>query len=337
MLIWIVLDNFLGLTEVGIYRISGENRVVHELKDSLNKGYPAFSLFSLDRNHDVHNITSLIKLYLRELPDPLIPHDFYDEFMSANMVEGYDERLYAIRDLVWRLPKDHFQLLRRLTEHLEKYVPFNPTSSYLSYTKLISLSPIRVTDHESINAMHGANLALVLAPTLLQPSPHLPNSFAVAMSNLGKSANLIKSLIVQEAWIFGTQEPEQDHEREGEGEVEVEVEVERETELEILPLNLEQQEAEEIEVLDDEKVGTVLIDTGVNSSTREVVRSVDNVGVEAVVEEVSPITSFFELSEEGSLALDSSPENHRKELEEEDHSSSYSSAILDQETSSISS
>lgn len=36
------------------------------------------------------------------------------------MVEGYDERLYAIRDLVWRLPKDHFQLLRRLTEHLEK-------------------------------------------------------------------------------------------------------------------------------------------------------------------------------------------------------------------------
>lgn len=106
------------MTEVGIYRISGENRIVNEFKDSLNRGYPASSLFT--PLTDVHNVTSLVKLYLRELPDPLIPHSFYDSFMKANNVEGYDERLYAIRDLVWKLPRVHFALLRRLCEHFDK-------------------------------------------------------------------------------------------------------------------------------------------------------------------------------------------------------------------------
>lgn len=110
---------FQGLTEVGIYRISGENRVVHEMKDALNKGYSPSTLLSTP-NQDVHNITSLVKLFLRELPDPLIPHSFYDAFIEANSVEGYDDRLYAIRDLVWKLPKSHFSLLRRLAEHMDK-------------------------------------------------------------------------------------------------------------------------------------------------------------------------------------------------------------------------
>ena len=53
-----------GLQEVGIYRISGENRVTHELKDALDRGADPASIV-LDT--DIHNITGLVKLYLREV------------------------------------------------------------------------------------------------------------------------------------------------------------------------------------------------------------------------------------------------------------------------------
>ncbi|SCV68009.1 BQ2448_130 [Microbotryum intermedium] len=170
---------------VGIYRISGENRVIQQLRQSLDRGGDPSSLLS---KTDVHNVSGLLKLFLRELPEPLIPHDLYEPFISANAIEDYDERLYAIRDLVWRLPQPNFHLLRRLSEHLDK-----------------------VTDHEEANSMHAANLSIIFAPTLLKPTPG-PAAFGLSMTNLGKAANIIKSIILQQNWIFGeVVEEEQDH------------------------------------------------------------------------------------------------------------------------------
>lgn len=49
--------------------------------------------------------------------------------------------------------------------------------------------------------MHAANLSIIFAPTLLKPPPG-PASFSLSMGNLGKAANLIKSLILQQHWLF---------------------------------------------------------------------------------------------------------------------------------------
>lgn len=49
--------------------------------------------------------------------------------------------------------------------------------------------------------MHAGNIAICFAPTLLRPPPG-PESFGQAMSNLGKAALLIKSLILTAHWIF---------------------------------------------------------------------------------------------------------------------------------------
>jgi hypothetical protein len=54
------------------------------------------------------------------MPEPLIPADLYDAFIEANAVADYDQRLYAIRDLVWKMPQPNFFLCRRLSEHLDK-------------------------------------------------------------------------------------------------------------------------------------------------------------------------------------------------------------------------
>ncbi|KAM0756568.1 hypothetical protein T439DRAFT_309052 [Meredithblackwellia eburnea MCA 4105] len=168
-----------GLTEVGIYRISGENRVIQDTKAKIDAGQDVSSHLS---SFDIHNITGLIKMFLRELPEPLIPFDFYAPFLEANAIQEFDDRLYAIRDLVWSLPSPNFHLLRRLTEHLD-----------------------RITDHEDVNSMHSANLAIVFAPNLLQPPPG-PSSFALSMTNLGKAVGLVKQVISQTAWIFSEEQ-----------------------------------------------------------------------------------------------------------------------------------
>lgn len=47
--------------------------------------------------------------------------------------------------------------------------------------------------------MHAANLSIIFAPTLLRAPPG-PASFGLSMTNLGKAANIIKSLILRSAW-----------------------------------------------------------------------------------------------------------------------------------------
>jgi len=148
-------------------------------------------------NADVHSLASLMKLWFRELPE-VIPVSFYDAFIEANKIEGYDERLYAIRDLVWQLPKPSFDLLKRLCEHLHL-----------------------ITEHELENQMHASNLAIVYAPTLLKP-PESKESFGILMSNLGKAVKITASLITQQNWIFSYEiEVEDEAEPENEGEAEI--------------------------------------------------------------------------------------------------------------------
>ena len=38
---------------------------------------------------DVHTVASLLKLFLRELPEPLVPFDCYNYFQSAVKSEHY--------------------------------------------------------------------------------------------------------------------------------------------------------------------------------------------------------------------------------------------------------
>ncbi|KAM0793470.1 hypothetical protein ACM66B_000912 [Microbotryomycetes sp. NB124-2] len=164
-----------GLSEVGIYRISGEAKVIQDMRDGIDRGLEPGVLFATT---DVHNVTGLLKLFLRELPEPVIPFELYLEFIASNSIEDYDERHYAIRDLIWRMPQPNFVLLRSLMEHLDK-----------------------VTDNEGVNAMHAANLSIIFAPTLLKPPPG-PAAFGLSMTNLGQAANAIKAIILQQHWIF---------------------------------------------------------------------------------------------------------------------------------------
>ena len=45
----------------------------------------------LHSNTDVHTVASLLKLYLRELPEPVIPYAKYEDFLSCAKLLGKEE------------------------------------------------------------------------------------------------------------------------------------------------------------------------------------------------------------------------------------------------------
>lgn len=50
-------------------------------------------------NTDVHTVASLLKLYLRQLPEPPVPHDRYQDFLLCG------QRLLSDRPLVSSVPR----------------------------------------------------------------------------------------------------------------------------------------------------------------------------------------------------------------------------------------
>lgn len=49
------------------------------------------SYFCLHSNTDVHTVASLLKLYLRELPEPVIPYAKYEDFLSCAKLLSKEE------------------------------------------------------------------------------------------------------------------------------------------------------------------------------------------------------------------------------------------------------
>lgn len=59
---------------------------------------------------DIHSVASLLKMYFRELPNPLCTYQLYHQFVAA--VQGShseDLRLLKMRDVVHKLPPPHYR------------------------------------------------------------------------------------------------------------------------------------------------------------------------------------------------------------------------------------
>ena len=106
----------------------------------------AFPIQVTDPNvrQDVHSVSSLLKLYFRELPDPLCTYKAYEEFLEAAKLPE-DLRLSAMRQVLSTLPKENFRTLEYLMRHLHK---------------------VSLKGHDT--GMTAKNLAIVWAPNLLR-------------------------------------------------------------------------------------------------------------------------------------------------------------------------
>ena len=68
-----------GTRSEGIFRVPGDGDLVSELKLRIDQGY-----YTLDGFDDPHVLASLLKLWLRELADPLVPDEMYNDCISQS-------------------------------------------------------------------------------------------------------------------------------------------------------------------------------------------------------------------------------------------------------------
>ncbi|XP_076606041.1 rho GTPase-activating protein 22-like [Chaetodon auriga] len=140
-----------GLHEVGLFRQSGQASLVKELQEAFDAGErPSF-----DSSTDVHTVASLLKLYLRQLPEPLVPYSRYQEFLLCAQKLSSDRALGLgeLRNLLCELPVTNFNLLRFICQFLNE-----------------------VQSYSSSNKMSSQNLATVFGPNILRAKAEDPQS-----------------------------------------------------------------------------------------------------------------------------------------------------------------
>ncbi|KAK2110966.1 Rho GTPase-activating protein 27 [Saguinus oedipus] len=136
-----------GLDIDGLYRISGNLATIQKLRYKVDHD----ERLDLDdgRWEDVHVITGALKLFFRELPEPLFPFSHFRQFIAAiseHLGQDQAQRSRCVRDLVRSLPAPNHDTLRLLFQHL-----------------------CRVIEHGEQNRMSVQSVAIVFGPTLLRP------------------------------------------------------------------------------------------------------------------------------------------------------------------------
>ncbi|KAA0725399.1 Rho GTPase-activating protein 22 [Triplophysa tibetana] len=138
-----------GLDEEGLFRMPGQANLVKDLQEAFDCGdKPQF-----DSNTDVHTVASLLKLYLRELPEPVIPFSKYENFLSCAQLLAKDEEegTQELGKLVKTLPVANYNLLKYICKFLDEVQSYS---------------------HE--NKMGVQNLATVFGPNILRPKKEDP-------------------------------------------------------------------------------------------------------------------------------------------------------------------
>ncbi|XP_043912689.1 rho GTPase-activating protein 22-like isoform X2 [Protopterus annectens] len=169
-----------GLNEEGLFRMPGQANLVKELQDAFDCGEkPAF-----DSNTDVHTVASLLKLYLRELPEPVIPFAKYEDFLMCAQLLSKDEEegQKELAMQVKTLPQANRNLLHYICKFLDE-----------------------VQAHSSENKMSVQNLATVFGPNILRPKMEDPLTI---MEGTSLVQHLMTELISEHQEIFSSTESE---------------------------------------------------------------------------------------------------------------------------------
>ena len=116
-----------------------------------------------------HTVSALLKLYFRELPEPVLTYELYDCFIAANGIVIPEARLECVKKILAMMPAPNMNLLVYLVRFLHL-----------------------VAQYANVNKMNAANLAMVFAPNLLRP--HEEN-FSHSIADTPHASHILESLI----------------------------------------------------------------------------------------------------------------------------------------------
>uniref|UniRef100_A0A4W2CN23 Rho GTPase-activating protein 12 n=1 Tax=Bos indicus x Bos taurus TaxID=30522 RepID=A0A4W2CN23_BOBOX len=108
-----------GLDVDGIYRVSGNLAVIQKLRFAVNHDEKLDLKDS--KWEDIHVITGALKMFFRELPEPLFTFNHFNDFVNAIKQEPR-QRVSAVKDLIKQLPKPNQDTMQILFRHLKRVI-----------------------------------------------------------------------------------------------------------------------------------------------------------------------------------------------------------------------
>ncbi|KAL8699343.1 MAG: hypothetical protein Q9201_006055 [Fulgogasparrea decipioides] len=137
--------DLFGLDVEGIYRLSGSAMHVSKLRAIFDNDSSQVDFRNPESfYHDVNSVAGLLKQFFRDLPNPLLTHEHFQEFIEAAHIDDDVVRRDSLHAIVNSLPDPNYATLRALTLHLH-----------------------RVQEHSGANRMNAGNLAICFGPTLM--------------------------------------------------------------------------------------------------------------------------------------------------------------------------
>ncbi|XP_042622203.1 SLIT-ROBO Rho GTPase-activating protein 2-like isoform X2 [Cyprinus carpio] len=161
-----------GLHHEGIFRVSGSQVEVNDIKNAFERGEDP--LAGDQNDHDMDSIAGVLKLYFRGLENALFPKEVFHDLMSCVSMENLQDRAVHIRKVLLSLPSNTLVIMRYLFAFLN-----------------------HLSQYSDDNMMDPYNLAICFGPTLMSvPEGHDQVSCQAHVNEL------IKTIIIHHECIF---------------------------------------------------------------------------------------------------------------------------------------
>uniref|UniRef100_A0A7N6BCV4 Rho GTPase activating protein 45b n=1 Tax=Anabas testudineus TaxID=64144 RepID=A0A7N6BCV4_ANATE len=174
----------------GIYRVNGVKTRVEKLCQAFENGKELVELSQCSP----HDISNVLKLYLRQLPEPIMPFHLYNSLMglAKESLQGDGDALAGeaesnkilvlvdkLKERLKELPKANLATLRYIVRHLRK-----------------------IAELEEDNKMSPSNLGIVFGPSLMRPRPTGATISLSSLVDYPHQARIVEALIVFYSSIF---------------------------------------------------------------------------------------------------------------------------------------
>ncbi|TSO37040.1 Rho GTPase-activating protein 17 [Bagarius yarrelli] len=163
-----------GMKEEGLFRIAAGASKLKKLKAALDCSTSQLEEFY----SDPHAVAGALKSYLRELPEPLMAFQLYDDWIQASNVSDPDKKLQALWVTCDSLPKTNKANLKYLVKFLAK-----------------------LAQESEVNKMTPSNIAIVLGPNLLWAKTEGTLAEMAAATSVHVVA-IIEPIIQHADWFF---------------------------------------------------------------------------------------------------------------------------------------
>ncbi|XP_063102766.1 unconventional myosin-IXa isoform X7 [Cavia porcellus] len=158
-----------GLYTEGIYRKSGSTNKIKELRQGLDTDAENVNL----DDYNIHVIASVFKQWLRDLPNPLMTFELYEEFLRAMGLQERKETIRGVYSVIDQLSRTHLSTLERLIFHL-----------------------VRIALQEDTNRMSANALAIVFAPCILR-CPDTTDPLQ-SVQDISKTTTCVELIVVEQ-------------------------------------------------------------------------------------------------------------------------------------------